>query len=111
MWGGGGWEYSEWIPCHWRCNDDRRIGITVRRFTAITDLATTLITALHKTGDCTIVLVVASIHVRNLQIIVGDGLISGLNDFWSGRVGEWGEGKIKLIGFFSRLRWRGIIRI
>jgi hypothetical protein len=60
------------IPCHIAA---RRPGIEIpaRRFTAMTDLATTLTTALHKTGDGTIFRAVAASLPMNLQIIAGYG--------------------------------------
>jgi hypothetical protein len=51
----------------------RGIEIPDKRFRAMTDLGTTLITALHKSGDRAIFWVVAGGLLINLQIIAGDG--------------------------------------
>jgi hypothetical protein len=81
-------------PLPYYCKDDRGIEIPARRFRAMTDLATTRITALHKTGDGTIFRAVAGGLARNVPIISGDGLFCGVNGIWAERLDEWGRKRI-----------------
>ena len=67
----------------WFCKNGRGIEIPARRFTAMTDLATTQIPTLHSYGDGTIFRTVAASFVMNLQIIAGDKFFWDINDFCS----------------------------
>ncbi|HAW08862.1 MAG TPA: hypothetical protein DCW42_06810, partial [Bacteroidetes bacterium] len=66
------------------CNDGWRIGIPAMRFTAMTDLATTLITALHKTSDGTIFRAIVVIIESNFRITGGYWFFWGLYEIGLG---------------------------